>query len=91
MKEMIQRFDENLALKSNKKDVWKIENDLEKYATKEELEQTEERNDGELLKMKHELDKSREVVEGLQVNMQTAVFEAVKKAKRSIEKSMEDQ
>lgn len=89
MEQMIKRFDENLALKSNKKDVWKIENDLVIYATKGDVEQVVERSEEEAEKVRLELEKQREVIEGLQANMQTTVFEAVKKAKRSIEKSME--
>lgn len=38
MKAMIKQFDEVIALKSNKKDIWKIENDLKEYATKLDLQ-----------------------------------------------------
>ena len=52
MKIMIKTFDENLALKSNKKDIWKIENDLRVYATKQDLAKLEEDTDEEVLKLK---------------------------------------
>ena len=41
-------MDENLALKSNKKDIWKIEKDLRDYATKKDLEELEENTEEEI-------------------------------------------
>lgn len=86
MKIMIKTFDENLALKSNKKDIWKIENDLRIYATTADLAKLEEDTDEEVLKLRQELDTQRDVVEGFQSNLQMTVFDAVKKAKKGIEK-----
>lgn len=91
MRQMIKQFDENLSLKSNKKDIWKLENDLESYALKSELKKSEEINETEILVMRQQIDVTKTVVANLQETMQLTVFDAVKKAKRQIEKDMEKQ
>lgn len=48
MELMIKKFDENLSLKSNKTDIWKIETDLDNFISQKELDDEVKKLDVEL-------------------------------------------
>ena len=65
MQQMIKQFDENLSLKSNKKDIWKIENDLQEYATKKMFQEFEDKAEDELLTMSQEIESQKDSIDTL--------------------------
>lgn len=62
MKEMIQKFDENLALKSNKAEMQTISNDLEMYAKKNDLEKASDKLKADFGVFKKELADSKHIL-----------------------------